>query len=359
MKNFNMDTKKWKWFRYDEVFEIKKGKRLTLADQETGEIPYISSSSMNNGVDNYINNGNTDENCISIACYGSIGEVFYHREKVWVSDNANAIYLKDRDFNVYIATFIISILNREKYRFSYGVTGKKDRLEKLKIKLPIDENQNPDWNWIENFVKDSIVAKLPPKTKSVWEEKFNVQPLSSEKLSLTDREWAWFEYQDVFEIKKGFYNKKPEENINGEITFIGATEYNNGITSYHDMETIEKSSKTGGGNNAELSEKIFEANCVTISNNGSIGYAFFQSRDFTCSHDINPIYLKNGKITPYIAMFLSTLIEKEQYRWTYGRKWRPARMPFSKIKLPITPTGDPDFLFMEDYIKSLPYSGCL
>ena len=44
---------------------------------------------LNNGIDNYIGNGHTDENCISFACYGSIGEVFYQDQKVWVSDNAN------------------------------------------------------------------------------------------------------------------------------------------------------------------------------------------------------------------------------------------------------------------------------
>ena len=31
-------------------------------------------------------------------------------------------------------------------------------------------------------------------------------------------------------------------------------------------------------------------------------------------------------------------------------------MPSSKIKLPVTPEGNPDWQFMEDYIKSLPFS---
>ena len=61
----------------------------------------------------------------------------------------------------------------------------------------------------------------------------------------------------------------------------------------------------------------------------------------------------------YIALFLATLIEKERYRWTYGRKWRPKRMPDSLIKLPVTKDNIPDWKYMEDYIKSLPYSGNL
>lgn len=58
-------------------------------------------------------------------------------------------------------------------------------------------------------------------------------------------------------------------------------------------------------------------------------------------------------------MFLITLINLERYRWAYGRKWRPIRMPKSTIKLPADSNGSPDWIFMEDYIKSLPYSGDL
>lgn len=165
------------------------------------------------------------------------------------------------------------------------------------------------------------------------------------------KNWKWFRYDEVFDIKKGFYNKKPDENPYGEIPFIGATDSNNGITSMHDIDTIEKSSKTGEEPNADLSEKIFDANCITVSNNGSIGYAFYQSKTFTCTHDVNPLYLKNHELNPYIAMFLCSLIEKEQYRWAYGRKWRPIRMPSSLIKLPVTPTDTPDWQFMENYVK--------
>ncbi len=168
--------------------------------------------------------------------------------------------------------------------------------------------------------------------------------------------WKWFRYDDVFLIKKGFYNKKPDGNLNGTIPFIGATDSNNGITSWCDYETIELTSKTGEGVNASIEEKIFKPNCITVSNNGSVGFAFYQTQEFTCTHDVNPLYLKNHTLNKYIAMFLCSLIEMEQFRWAYGRKWRPVRMPHSLIKLPITKEGSPDWLFMENYIKSLPYS---
>jgi hypothetical protein len=50
------------------------------------------------------------------------------------------------------------------------------------------------------------------------------------------------------------------------------------------------------------------------------------------------------------------LIEKEKYRFAYGRKFGTKRMKITKIKLPITTNSTPDWQFMEDYIKSLNYS---
>ena len=58
----------------------------------------------------------------------------------------------------------------------------------------------------------------------------------------------------------------------------------------------------------------------------------------------------------HIAFFLIPLIRKEKYRYSYGRKWGIGRMNESLIKLPVNKKGEPDFKFMEDYIKSLPYS---
>ena len=175
----------------------------------------------------------------------------------------------------------------------------------------------------------------------------------------TDKKWQKFRYDVIFDIRKGFYNKKPDNIQDGNIPFIGATDSNNGITSMCDYETIERTSKTGDEKNSPMKDKLFEGNCITVSNNGSVGYAFYQNKEFTCTHDVNPLYLKGHTLNPFIAMFLCSLIEKERFRWAYGRKWRPKRMPSSIIKLPVTPTGEPDWQFMEDYIKSLPYSSNL
>lgn len=339
-----METSKWKWFRYQDIFDIQKWKRLTVSDMEEGNYPYIASWSTKNGVVAYVDDYTHNAGCITFACYGSIWEVFYHENPIWASDNVNVLIFKSHQPNRYTWLFIASLLDREKYRFSYGLTAKMQRLQNLKIKLPVVSSGTPDWDWIERYVKDVLIPRLPQSAQELFSEDFSPHAISEKKLSLDTRNWKSFRYDEAFTIEKGYYNKKPEEIENGNIIFIGATESNNGITSYHDENDVEK---------------FYEGNCITVSNNGSVWNAFYQAIKFTCSHDVNVLRPKSGEWNKYSSLFVCTLIEKEKYRWAYGRKWRPSRMPDSVIKLPITSIWTPDWQWMEEYIKSLPYSASL
>lgn len=186
------------------------------------------------------------------------------------------------------------------------------------------------------------------------------------------RDWEFFDFPKVFRMENGFYNKKPESNGEGTIPFIGATDKNNGVTDYFTIEEIESTSKTGDEPNQELDVKLFAPHALCVTNNGSVGYAYYQDKPFTCSHDVNPLYRIDGDFNEFTALFVATVIMHDRYRWGYGRKWRPKRMKYSRLKLPIQketngePILDvskrysdsgfiPDWDFMENFIKSLKY----
>ena len=189
-------------------------------------------------------------------------------------------------------------------------------------------------------------------------------------MNLNVEQWKLFDFNKVFIIKKGFYNKKPDTSGTGNIPFLGATDNNNGVTQYNTLSEIDTSSRTGLQPNETLDKKIFPPNAVCVTNNGSVGHAYFQNKQFTCSHDVNPLYRRNGEFNVFTGLFISTIIMLDKYRWGYGRKWRPERMQKSQLKLPILrdetgiPIIDaekkysddgyiPDWKFMEDYIKTL------
>lgn len=227
--------------------------------------------------------------------------------------------------------------------------------------MPATNKNEPDWKAIEGFIKNTVLSQNSV-FKKVVENQFDISPIFNKKINLDTTKWKTFKYggkDGVFIIRNGYYNKKPEHSKSGNIPFIGSTEYNNGVTEFYCLEDIQNNHKDERSTEHTLKQKIFTGNCVTVSNNGSVGNAFYQERDFTCSHDINVLYLKDGEWNKYIAMFICSVIKLEKYRWNYGRKWRPMRMPDSDIKLPVKANGRPDFEYMEKYIKCLNYSNSI
>ena len=171
-------------------------------------------------------------------------------------------------------------------------------------------------------------------------------------MGLEEKKWKEFLFPEIFEIKKGYYNKKPIPSGKGKIPFLSATQFNNGVSEFYTISEIENASKTGDDkNNHPIEDKIFKGNCIAVTNNGSVGFAFYQKSDFTCSHDINPLYLKDYELNPFIAKFLIATIEKQRVCFEYARKWRPIRMVKSKILLPVNPKDEPNYEFMEAFIK--------
>ena len=89
-----------------------------------------------------------------------------------------------------------------------------------------------------------------------------------------------------------------------------------------------------------------------------MGEAFYQPVPFWATDDVNVLYFKknhNVQFNKYIAFFVCTIIKKDKYRWSYGRKWHMQNMKKSQIYLPVDSYGKPDWNFMENYIKSLYY----
>ena len=194
-------------------------------------------------------------------------------------------------------------------------------------------------------------------------------------MKLNTEKWQDFKLSSLFEMKNGFFNNKPEtiDSVKTltSIPFLGATAENNGITDYCDIESIRSSSRTGDDDDT-LVGKIFDGNCITITNNGSVCHAYFQPKQFTSSHD-ETICVPKFNLNMPIAMFICSIINKERYKWSYGRKLHDIKKSKNiVIKLPIQYMSDgspvidkekkynnngyiPDWQFMEMYIKSLYY----
>lgn len=288
------------------------------------------------------------KDCISLANSGSVGSAFYHQYEFVASDHITQ--LKREGLDKYAYLFMIPIINRlsEKYGFNREIND--ERIKREKLLLPVTQNGEIDFQFMSSFMRQ-IETDILGTTLSVFKGRLSNNVLNINKLGGVV--WETFDFADIFIIKKGFYNKKPPCYERGTIPFIGASDSNNGFTGFTTYSVIEKSSKVGYGKNEPIEQKIYDGSAICVTNNGSVGYAYYQQHPFTCTHDVNPLYLKDRKLNRHLAMFLISCIEKQRVCFTYARKWRPKRMVKSRLLLPITAEGTPDWEFMEQYMREI------
>ena len=165
-------------------------------------------------------------------------------------------------------------------------------------------------------------------------------PTDIPEIPLSTDQWKNFSLggaDGLFTIAKGSRLTKADQR-DGRINYVGASAFNNGITNHI-------------GNDDELCE----AGTISVCYNGSIGEAFYQDEPYWATDDVN-VLMPKFKLTPYIAIFIATVIKNESIKYAFNNKWTKELMERSEVALPAKSDGTPDFDFMELYIKSLPYS---
>ena len=54
--------------------------------------------------------------------------------------------------DVYIAMFFVTIFNVEQYRYNYGRGCTQTRLKEAQIRLPVDSNSEPDYDFMREYI---------------------------------------------------------------------------------------------------------------------------------------------------------------------------------------------------------------
>ena len=153
---------KWGEFFVSDVFDtVQRGKRLTKVNQIYGETPYISSTSLNNGVDNFIGNIENirkSDHDLTLANSGSVGACFYHDYEYIASDHVTSLKLLNGYDTSY--KFMSVILARLEGKYSFNREINDTRIKREKLLLPIDKDGNPNWSYMENFIKNIEQKKI-------------------------------------------------------------------------------------------------------------------------------------------------------------------------------------------------------
>lgn len=149
-KALNLNNLKWKFFKYEEIFEENlRGRRLIADHRENGDILYFSASEFNNGWTDSISNPLfTEKNAI---IYTTFGDAYYIKDTFTASDEISIF--KDRHLNVFSGLFISTVMTKNKYKYSFGRKAFKNKWVNDRIALPITKNNEIDWEFMEEYIK--------------------------------------------------------------------------------------------------------------------------------------------------------------------------------------------------------------
>ena len=143
----------WKEFRIDDLFEIKKGKRLTKSQMKDGNINFIGATSTNNGITAKISNDTHlhPSNTISVTYNGSVGEAFYQPSRFWASDDVNVLYPKFKN-NKFLSLFFATIFRKQGQKYGYNRKWTKEIMQEDKVLLPTYGDGQIAFDFIEEYI---------------------------------------------------------------------------------------------------------------------------------------------------------------------------------------------------------------
>ena len=327
-----INTSNWKEFRVGDLFKIEscKGKNQQLLN-EGNDVPYIAASKENNGFNRMVSiEGHEDwvskGNCLQFIHIGdaAAGYVNYiHTDFIGMSGKSSCAY--NDNLNEYNGLFIASIIvhtNAGKYSFKDSWTGTK--VPDTVIKLPATPDRQPDWNYMESYMK----AVMEESEKSLE----NLKRADSAKHLVDVSEWGEFDVSDFFTVLSG-RNKLSNVDIDdGDTPVYSSNSFNGGIFGY----TTKEPDYIVDGTNPFYVTFGDHTKAVNIADKSfcvmdNVKVLATEIHNYNILHFIITSWLRN---IPDLG---------------YARHWSIAET--SKIHLPITIDGEPDWQYMEDYMQ--------
>lgn len=134
---------------------IDKKTSIPQGQMENGDIPYVTTSSKNNGVSSFVDEeSNFKGKCLTVALNGSVGETFFQFDD-FITSGDNAVLTLKNEYNPYLLLYIASMIRNHKWRYNYYRKLNLTKLKKLKIPVPFKNAKNIDLDYIKKIVENS------------------------------------------------------------------------------------------------------------------------------------------------------------------------------------------------------------
>lgn len=365
-----IDTSNWKKFVIGKLFKVTRGKRLIEEDRENGMVFYFSASQSNNGLTDKISNPLFIVKDSLI--YTTFGDCFYVEGEFTASDEISI--LKNENLNKYIGLFIATVINKNKYKYAFGRKAFQNKFLDEIINLPVKINNNgsnlidserkysdegyiPDWEYMESYMKQIENIKDGKDDKLI--DKLTTANKSKSARIYDKNKWKEFYLHKLFNTSMGNgIDAIATTNDNPKYNYVSRDSNGNGVVGF--VDEVE-------------GQKPFPAGAMSLALGGSfLGSCFIQKEPFYTAQNVGILQEKES-LSIHTKLFISTLIRNEckvKYQ-AFGRELNSHFRKDFTLKLPVLMNGNeyvietekkysklgfiPDWKWMENYIKSLPY----
>lgn len=169
-----VDLHDWQDFIMSRLFKIESPASRSIKSYTEGDVPYVSSGKVNNGIVSYLEPKEDEElekgNCITVSPLD--GSSFYQEDDFLGRGGAGSAIsmLYNENLTKYSGLFICTIIKISAEKFDYSDALTSDNLDNLIIKLPVlhnadgsiciddekkysDDGYIPDWEYMSAYME--------------------------------------------------------------------------------------------------------------------------------------------------------------------------------------------------------------
>lgn len=154
----SLEGVRWGKFAIGDLFVLETGKCLKseMVQKDNANVPYLGATNRNNAVIDFVNHDERllqEGNCIAFIKdgEGSAGYAVYKAEDFIANFHIIAGYAPF--LNRYTGMFITTAADKVRGKYNFNYSRSMERLKKEMIQLPIDDEGNPDWEFMTRYMK--------------------------------------------------------------------------------------------------------------------------------------------------------------------------------------------------------------
>ena len=340
MNPLTLDNVNWQDFYLTDFFRLEKGNQNNMAILQDGNLPLVSAKKTDNGYKQFIApNGKRlyDGNILTLNNDGDGGAgIAYYQPFQMALDSHCTALIPKKEMSRFQMLFIALCITKQRDRFGHGYSLNNSRLRSFKFMLPVNADNQPDWDFMEAYMRKQEKQILQPTIKQLCNQLIYSELVGGGgKILLTNLNWKEFYFTEVFtDIQRGKRLKKADHH-DGNTPYVSSTSQDNGVDGFI-------------GN--ESGVRIFD-DCLTVANSGSVVSAFYHKYQFVASDHVTQ--LKRDGLDKYAYLFMIPLINRLSEKYSFNREINDERIKREKIILPADANGNPDFAFMSSFMQSV------